>query len=77
LATVFAGSWTSLVRSTLAFFQKVDNHVGAIHYFICHSNLTRIALLVSHYRSDIHLQIGFEAMTESGAKGEQVKHSRY
>jgi insertion element IS1 protein InsB len=35
-----------LVRSTLAFSKKVDNHVGAIRYFICHYNLTRTALLV-------------------------------
>jgi AMP nucleosidase len=27
--------------------------------------------------SDIHLQIGIEAMTEIGAKGEQIKHFRY
>jgi insertion element IS1 protein InsB len=35
-----------LVRSTLAFSKKVDNHIGAIRYFICHYNLTRTALLV-------------------------------
>jgi IS1 family transposase len=35
-----------LVRSTLAFSKKADNHVGAIRYFICHYNLTRTALLV-------------------------------
>jgi insertion element IS1 protein InsB len=35
-----------LVRSTLAFSKKVDNHVSAIRYFICHYNLTRTALLV-------------------------------
>ena len=35
-----------LVRSTLAFSKKMDNHVGAICYFICHYNLTRTALLV-------------------------------
>src|SRR5262245_33487162 len=35
-----------LVRSTLAFSKKVDNHIGAIRYFICHYNLTRAALLV-------------------------------
>jgi AMP nucleosidase len=27
--------------------------------------------------SDIHLQIGIEAMTKIGAKGEQIKHFRY
>jgi insertion element IS1 protein InsB len=37
-------SW--LVRSTLAFSKEVDNHIGAIRYFICHYNLTRTALLV-------------------------------
>ena len=35
-----------LVRSSLAFSKNVANHVGAIRYFICHYNLTRIALLV-------------------------------
>jgi insertion element IS1 protein InsB len=35
-----------LVRSTLAFAKKVENHSGAIRYFICHYNLTRAALLV-------------------------------
>jgi insertion element IS1 protein InsB len=35
-----------LVRSTLAFSKKVENHSGAIRYFICHYNLTRAALLV-------------------------------
>jgi insertion element IS1 protein InsB len=35
-----------LVRSTLAFSKKVEHHIGAIRYFICHYNLTRAALLV-------------------------------
>jgi insertion element IS1 protein InsB len=35
-----------LVRSTLAFSKKVENHLGAIRYFICRYNLTRTALLV-------------------------------
>jgi insertion element IS1 protein InsB len=35
-----------LVRSTLAFSKKVDNHIGAIRYFISHYNLARAALLV-------------------------------
>jgi insertion element IS1 protein InsB len=35
-----------LVRSTLAFSKKVENHMGAIRYFICHYNLTRAALPV-------------------------------
>jgi insertion element IS1 protein InsB len=35
-----------LVRSTLAFSKKVENHIGAIRYFICHYNRTRAALLV-------------------------------
>jgi insertion element IS1 protein InsB len=35
-----------LVRSTLAFSKKVENHIGAIRYFICHYNLTGAALLV-------------------------------
>ena len=30
-----------LVRATLSFSKKVQNHVGAIRYFICHYNLTR------------------------------------
>ena len=35
-----------LVRSTLAFSKKAENHIGAIRYFICHYNLTGAALLV-------------------------------
>jgi insertion element IS1 protein InsB len=35
-----------LVRSTLAFCKKIDNHVGANRYFMCHYNLTQAALLV-------------------------------
>ena len=35
-----------LVRSTLAFSRKIENHIGAIRYFICHYNLTRTALHV-------------------------------
>jgi insertion element IS1 protein InsB len=35
-----------LVRSTLAFSKNIENHIGAIRYFICHYNLTRAALLV-------------------------------
>jgi IS1 family transposase len=30
-----------LVRSALSFSKKLDNHIGAIKYFICHYNLTR------------------------------------
>ncbi len=33
--------------------------------------------LVSQKYSDLHLQIGIEAMTEIGAKGEAIKHFRY
>jgi insertion element IS1 protein InsB len=36
-------SW--LVRATLAFSKKVEHHIGAIRYFICHYNLTRAAAL--------------------------------
>lgn len=35
-----------LVRSMLAFSNKVENHLGAIRSFICHYNLTRAALCV-------------------------------
>jgi IS1 family transposase len=35
-----------LVRSTLAFSKNMENHIGAIRYFICHYNLTKAALLV-------------------------------
>jgi IS1 family transposase len=35
-----------LVRSTLAFSKRVENHIGAIRYFICHYNLTTAALFV-------------------------------
>jgi insertion element IS1 protein InsB len=34
-----------LVRETLSFSKKLANHIGAIRYFICHSNLTRAAAL--------------------------------
>jgi insertion element IS1 protein InsB len=34
-----------LVRATLAFFKKVEHHIGAIRYFICHYNLTIAAAL--------------------------------
>ena len=34
-----------LVRATLAFSKKVENHIGAIRYFICHYNLTRATAL--------------------------------
>jgi insertion element IS1 protein InsB len=32
-----------LVRETLSFSKKLANHIGAIKYFICHYNLTRVA----------------------------------
>jgi insertion element IS1 protein InsB len=35
-----------LVRSTLAFSKTVENHIGAVRYFICHYNLATAALLV-------------------------------
>ena len=35
-----------LVRSTLAFSKTMENHIGAIRYFICHYNLAKAALLV-------------------------------
>jgi IS1 family transposase len=35
-----------LVRSTLAFSKNMENHSGAIRYFICPYNLTKAALLV-------------------------------
>jgi insertion element IS1 protein InsB len=34
-----------LVRASLAFSKKLENHIGAIRYFICHYNLTRAAAL--------------------------------
>lgn len=34
-----------LVRSTLAFSKKLENHIGAVKYFICHYN-KHLALLV-------------------------------
>jgi insertion element IS1 protein InsB len=34
-----------LVRETLSFSKKLANHIGAIRYFICHYNLTRVAAL--------------------------------
>ena len=33
--------------------------------------------LVTEQWSEIHLQIGIEAMTEIGVQGEQIKHFRY
>jgi insertion element IS1 protein InsB len=32
-----------LVRETLSFSKKLANHIGAIKFFICHYNLTRVA----------------------------------
>jgi IS1 family transposase len=32
-----------LVRKTLSFSKKLANHIGAIKYFICHYNVTRVA----------------------------------
>jgi hypothetical protein len=29
----------------LSFSKKLANHIGAIRYFICHDNLTRVAAL--------------------------------
>jgi hypothetical protein len=34
------------VRSTLAFSKNVENHIGAIRYFIYYYNVSRTALLV-------------------------------
>ena len=34
-----------LVRATLAFSKNVENHIGAMRYFICHYNLTRATAL--------------------------------
>jgi insertion element IS1 protein InsB len=34
-----------LVRQTLAFSKKMENHIGAIRYFICHYNLRRTPAL--------------------------------
>jgi len=33
--------------------------------------------IVTNKFSDLHLQIGIEAMTEIGGKGEQIKHFKY
>jgi IS1 family transposase len=33
------------VRNTLAFFKKLENHIGVIRYCICHDSLTRAAAL--------------------------------
>ena len=34
-----------LVRDTLSFSKKVENHIGAITFFICHYNLEKAAAL--------------------------------
>ncbi len=34
-----------LVRATLSFSKNLANHIGAIHYFLCHYNLMRAAAL--------------------------------
>jgi insertion element IS1 protein InsB len=31
-----------LVHRAMSFSKKLDNHIGAIQYFICHYNLTRV-----------------------------------
>ena len=33
--------------------------------------------IITNKFSDLHLQIGIEAMTEIGDKGEQIKHFKY
>ena len=35
-----------LVRESLSFSRKFENHVGAIKYFICNYNLTKFPLLI-------------------------------
>jgi insertion element IS1 protein InsB len=35
-----------LVRETLSFSKKLENHIGAIKYFICHYNLERQAMMM-------------------------------
>jgi hypothetical protein len=32
-----------LVRETLSFSKKLANHTGAMKYFICHDNLSKVA----------------------------------
>ncbi len=34
-----------LVRSTLSFSKKLENHIGVIKFFLCHYNLTRAATI--------------------------------
>ena len=34
-----------LVRDTLSFSKKVENHIGAIKFFICHYNLEKAGAL--------------------------------
>jgi insertion element IS1 protein InsB len=34
-----------LVRETPSFSKKLDNHIGAIKFFICHYNLAKAAAL--------------------------------
>src|SRR5512135_2198283 len=41
-----------LVRATLSFSKKLSNHIGAIHYFICHDNLTLAAKFASQNTTD-------------------------
>jgi hypothetical protein len=41
-----AAAGSQLVRSTLAFSERVENHIGAIRYLTSHYNLERAALLV-------------------------------
>ena len=34
-----------LVRDTLSFSKKLANHIGAIKFFLCHYNLTKVGAL--------------------------------
>ncbi len=43
LSCTFRQRISRLVRANLSFSKKLANHIGAIHYFICHYNLTRAA----------------------------------
>jgi hypothetical protein len=54
-----------LVRDTLSFSKKVENHIGAIKFFICHYNLEKAAAL-----PDNHLE---GSSTEDYSEGGHVR----
>ena len=57
LNCTFRQRLSRLVRATLSFSKKLSNHIGAIHYFICHYNLTLAVKFASQNAADGNIKI--------------------